>query len=141
MSLCNPLLVATTLLLAVAPLGAAEERPFKGGALSELVSFDYATASAVWKVVGGNVTHLGQVTGVGMVYYDPATWMPIAAVQTLVAANGDELYLTTTASTYTITGGTGRFAGATGSGSLTAVTVGDPADEQVAITWDGDISY
>ena len=50
MSLRNSLLVVTTLLLAVAPLGAAEERPFKGGALSELVSFDYATASAVWEM-------------------------------------------------------------------------------------------
>ncbi|MHC4930829.1 MAG: hypothetical protein ACYTGV_01380 [Planctomycetota bacterium] len=135
------LALAVAFMLAAVPVVADDERPFKGEALSELVSFDYATMSAVWKITEGSVTHLGRVTGEGTVYYDPVTWMPTGAVQTLIAANGDELYITATTDTYTIAGGTGRFAGASGSGSLTAVNVGDPADDMVAVSWAGSITY
>jgi hypothetical protein len=126
-------------MLATTPLVAGDDVPFKGEALSEMVSFDPATATAVFTVTGGNVTHLGKITGTATVYYDPATWMPTGADLILVAANGDELYQTTTMTGYAVTGGTGRFAGATGSGSFSAVNVGDIEDGIVALEWDGTI--
>ena len=134
-------LLAVTLSLAAVPLVAGDEVPFKGSALSQAVSFDPTTMSAVFEITGGNVTHLGSVTGVGTVYYHPVYWYPIGADQTLIAANGDELYITATPTAYAITGGTGRFAGASGSGSMSVEVVGDPADEIVLATWKGTIDY
>ena len=70
---------------------------------------------------------------------------------TTVAANGDELYATTAVSgcadvgggltepvgTFTITGGTGRFDGATGGGDISTTVIGDA----FASSWTGTISY
>ena len=137
----NLFVFAVALLAAATPLVAGDERPFKGEALSEMVSFDYATATAVFAFTEGNVTHLGKITGIATVYYDPATWMPTGADLILVAANGDELHQTTTMTGYAVTGGTGRFAGASGSGSFSAVNVGDIEDGIVALEWDGSIDY
>ena len=74
----------------------------------------------------------------------------VATSAVIVAANGDELYATTNVSgcgdgigltepagTYTITGGTGRFDGATGGGTVSASTIG----EAFSNSWTGTITY
>ncbi|MDH3707961.1 MAG: hypothetical protein OES57_17990, partial [Acidimicrobiia bacterium] len=78
---------------------------------------------------------------------------PFVSVQDVVtiAANGDELHSlnettgcfvdfgvgTLAVGTYTITGGTGRFAGASGNGSLSATVLDDALDT----TWNGTLTY
>ncbi len=70
--------------------------------------------------------------------------------RTIVAANGDELYvslnatgcgdgigLTNPVGTYTVTGGTGRFAGAEGEGAVSSDVLGGSIDA----TWTGTITY
>ena len=70
--------------------------------------------------------------------------------QTIVAANGDELTVDTNVAgcadgetaaepvgTYEITGGTGRFAAATGTGDVVAVALGT----SLSNNWTGTISY
>jgi len=70
--------------------------------------------------------------------------------RTIVAANGDELFVSTTvtgcaggvglvepAGTYTVTGGTGRFAGASGGGDVSSSVLGGSIDT----IWTGTITY
>ena len=86
--------------------------------------------------LAGDATHLGDLTGAGSgctAFTSPTTFIFLSAHNTLVAANGDELWFTlvsgggavtgfdpTTGPVLSwsavkdITGGTGRFAGATG---------------------------
>jgi hypothetical protein len=62
----------------------------------------------------------------------------VSAEVTMVAANGDELVLDTdhAGESYTIVGGTGRFEGATGSGTFIATGAGE-----VSLSWDGTINF
>lgn len=92
-------------------------------------------------VGSGVATHLGRVTGTGVVV------QPGEARVTLEAANGDQVELVAHymsdgsggwAGTYEITGGTGRFADATGSGTLEAEL--NP-DGTFAADAEGRISY
>ena len=140
------------LTLASRALVAKDDVPFKGAAISQFVSEDLPNLTTYWKIVSGNVTHLGKVTGSAEVYLmqiseSPPIYVPIGAAITLVAANGDELYIThgngrwdpesnSSISDYTITGGSGRFAGATGSGTATAAGA-----STVALSWNGTIDY
>lgn len=70
--------------------------------------------------------------------------------RTIVAANGDELFVSTTvtgcgdgigltepAGIYTVTGGTGRFAGASGGGEVSSIVVGG----SISTIWTGTITY
>lgn len=70
--------------------------------------------------------------------------------RTIVAANGDALSFTTTvtgcsdgtnvtepAGTYTVTGGTGRFAGASGEGEVSSVVLGG----SINTVWTGTVTY
>lgn len=83
----------------------------------------------------GKATHLGAATGMGsdcVTPTSPTTFQFGNGQLTIVAANGDELRATyhgtlvpsplppfsTINGSYTITGGTGRFSGATGGGTL-----------------------
>ena len=72
--------------------------------------------------------------------------------QVIVAANGDELFATTSvtgcgdgvgltepAGTYSITGGTGRFEGATGEGSVSTSVVS--SEGSFASSWTGTVTY
>jgi hypothetical protein len=88
----------------------------------------------------GNASHLGRWTGQGVidnVAVDVAAdRVAISSTATIVAANGDQLFVSVSVSlslttrlgeeTLTITGGTGRFAGASGSMSLVCDTTWDP---------------
>jgi hypothetical protein len=70
--------------------------------------------------------------------------------ETLTDAKGDKLYGTfeqawdeathAFVGPYTITGGTGRYAGATGTGTKTS-TIPVPWDGTVPVTWDGTINF
>jgi hypothetical protein len=89
----------------------------------------------------GNGSHLGRWTGQGVidsVVIDPvADRVAISVSATIIAANGDRLFVSISVSlslttrlgeeTGTFTGGTGRFAGASGSVSLVCDTNWDPA--------------
>ncbi len=83
----------------------------------------------------GKATHLGAITGIGsdcVTPTSPTTFQFGNGQLTLVSANGDELRAqysgtlvpsilppySTIAGSYRITGGTGRFAGATGGGAI-----------------------
>jgi len=89
----------------------------------------------------GHARHIGRVTGTGVVVN------PGEARVTLEAANRDQIELTAHyradgsggwTGTYEITGGTGRFAGATGSGTLKAER---SADGTIIADAEGTISY
>jgi hypothetical protein len=116
-------------------------RPFKGvakGTITKLLPPDLEVEYT------GNATHLGRFTR-----FETAILKPDGSVSgsiDYVAANGDELFTTfsgsfvnptTATGTYTITGGTGRFEGATGTATFEAVT----DFQHVDVTFDGTISY
>ncbi len=139
-------------LAAVAYLGLAgtasadDEVPFKGLA-NAVVTGAVPVADGVQLTADatGLATHLGLFTRAEevVVHADGS----VAGTVTFVAANGDELYAdaaggfisaTTAIGTYTFTGGTGRFAAASGSADWTAVT----ADSiHIAVTFEGTIDY
>jgi hypothetical protein len=136
---------------------AKSERPFK------------ATTTITWNQFGpvlsgtGNSTHLGNTTASGSVSVNLANFPFSAGVQytlTLTAANGDTLFvsanttLTDTASppagndytesgTYNVTGGTGRFADATGSGTVAGSCTSSFGSPVATCTssWHGTIRY
>jgi hypothetical protein len=134
------------------------ERPFKAtgiGTIEVEAIPDCADGAFPWIVVCDQdintvvqATHLGRSanTNVGLVTVDFSqncmtvdgpygVVFEVDSTAVIVAANGDELYVTQNVSgcsdgigqtkptgTYTITGGTGRFEGATGNGDLSATT-------------------
>jgi hypothetical protein len=97
-------------------------------------------SSGVLNVTGVG-SHLGRWTGQGVIdslVIDPvADRVTVQATATLIAANGDQLFLSIAVSmslttrlgeeTVTFTGGTGRFAGASGSVTGVCETTWDPA--------------
>jgi hypothetical protein len=104
---------------------AGKEVPFKGHSSGTVTTtgFDPATGTAFTHVDGeGRATHLGHFTVTGHVEVDVATGVP-HGTWTLTAANGDQLFLDMGGSgiddhhgfgAFTVTGGTGRFEGASG---------------------------
>ena len=164
--------VGATLVLALAaPVSAAgHQRPFVGrtageGSLGPAIPD--CPAGSMFHVEGadtGNVTHLGRVTET---YHQCAAvnwatgegWLTENGSLTMTAANGDLLFLSydgqfvatplpvpTTATgegNWVITGGTGRFAGATGSGtmSMSVQYTPDLTGAAVSWTWVGSITY
>ena len=103
--------------------------------------------------LSGKSTQLGTLTGSGEGLLDVDTLIFVGSV-TLVAANGDEIFadffgyevpsatpgIFDITLSFKITGGTGRFAGA--SGSATAVGLDDPFDTMsVTASFDGTINY
>ena len=111
------------------PVAAGEQVPFKGNLEGELVTSTPLTPPFVFNksAITGNATHLGQYELVLAVIRNTTDRTSIGSFQ-FVAANGDTLtgVLTGTSTstptpgvslvmeTAIITGGTGRFAGATG---------------------------
>jgi hypothetical protein len=99
--------------------------PFKGrsGGHSIAVSFDPVAGISYGRVEGkGRASHVGRFTVTADVAVEVATGIP-HGTWTITAANGDELFMDMTGhgidahhgfGEFTITGGTGRFEGATG---------------------------
>jgi len=134
------MLVALTIL--AAPAAAGAQVPFKGRVQgAEVATPVDATHLAVTRMSTGNATHLGRFTAVANFVVDltPGVGFGIATgTVVFTAANGDTVIADTVghatptatpgvlsiAESGTITGGTGRFAGATGSYSGTGVLSG-----------------
>ena len=105
---------------------AGKQVPFKGrsSGIVTAVGFDPVKGIAYTHLEGsGEATHLGHFTVTGDVAVEVATGIP-TGTWTLTAANGDMLFLEMTGSgidpthgfgDFTVVGGTGRFAEATGS--------------------------
>jgi hypothetical protein len=127
-------LIAIALLFSMAgPAAAAEQVPFNGTleATVTITPIDPPVVSVVVQGTG-NATHLGRFTLVFTAVVNQATRTGIGpGVMVFTAANGDTLTAESTGSAIvvapgvlstvdngTITGGTGRFAGATGSFTL-----------------------
>jgi hypothetical protein len=143
-------LVSAIVALAVLGLAVpviAGEVPFKGRA--EVVITDAEPAESELHLTtsgSGLATHLGRFTREehAVLHLDDGSFL---GTVTFIAANGDELYAdidgafispSTALATYTFTGGTGRFANATGSANVVAVT----SDSiHIAITFEGTIEF
>jgi hypothetical protein len=116
----------------IAVSAVAAETPFKGtfnGVETSVVVFPF---SSVTRDGTGNATHLGKYTSHASLRVNVMTGLG-TGVETFTAANGDTLstsvvgqgtpigippIMLSIVEVYTITGGTGRFAGATGSFTL-----------------------
>jgi hypothetical protein len=128
------LVAAFAISLASVALGAAAaETPFKGTVNAVETSQVVFPTASVTRDGGGTATHLGKYTEHITMQINIPTRHGIGAA-TFTAANGDTLTATvdgqgTPASpgvlsiieVYTITGGTGRFAGATGTFTLESI--------------------
>jgi hypothetical protein len=150
------MLAATIVVMALAamPAVAQEQLPFSG-TYSGTVAFTGPTSAALQG--SGTASHLGKSTMVGTVQVvGPASscsdGFAAQLMITLTAANGDQLFLVVTdescqvapgmfegTGTYEITGGTGRFADATGSGTFDGR--GDFTTGTFIQTFDGTISF
>jgi hypothetical protein len=114
------------------PAAAGEQVPLKGGYEGEDVGTPLAPPFVSAEVTAtGNAAHLGRFTFTQVATVDTTTRAGIGTFQ-MTAANGDTVYGTivgqatftppnvlTILETATIEGGTGRFAGATGSFNVT----------------------
>jgi hypothetical protein len=138
------LVLAAVSVLAMASPAQAVQRPYASRGKAQFVSANDFVGS-------GTATHLGQYDEVGNVQFSPTsdpTVLQLNASATYTAANGDKLYAlfsgnlngVTGAITATVTyvGGTGRFANATGTATLTAQLLPGGAIE-VAVK--GNIDY
>ena len=111
---------------------------------------------------GGTATHIGKYTIVNSHCLDPSTGALTGGTFVKTAANGDQIFGTYTgiatviqppspigifsvSGTITFTGGTGRFAGATGTTTMAGTEQADfsrtPVSTQVTLTMLGSISY
>ncbi|MEN8152028.1 MAG: hypothetical protein ABFS86_19590, partial [Planctomycetota bacterium] len=139
------------IVLAPTLLHASDGVPLKATIVTTSESFQPGTFPVLGFVTStgeGTSTHLGKLTTSGqvaLIWTSEGVWFVGAG--TSVAANGDELYNTLegldtgygdTSGTFTITGGTGRFAGATGSGTFTSSR---DADDVMTAVHEGTIDY
>lgn len=118
-------------------------RPFSGSATGMVT--DVVPPNELLIEYTGTATHLGRFTREEQLFLNPDGSFDGTIVFT--AANGDELWLdfegaftspTTAEGTYTFTGGTGRFEGASGGATFEAYT---PDGIHVEATFTGTIRY
>lgn len=127
---------AIALLVSAAAATAAEDRVFKATIEWTFVS---RSADGVITLVGtGNATHVGNCTGVNEVtmWVDDSGVYRGHAIPTIADTQGDQIFLEVDQvwneekgrweGTYTITGGTGKFEGASGSGANKAKPTATP---------------
>lgn len=97
----------------------------------------------------GQATHLGEIREVAVVESSPgACHVAERRTTTLTAVNGDQIVLdatgqncrteSTASDAYTVTGGTGRYRGATGQGTINVTF--SPAIRAAVVTIDGTLS-
>lgn len=140
-------------LLAAGIAQAGDEVPLKAKVVTMVTGEIPGTFPVLATIItegGGTCSHQGKVT----VYAESTlTWTPygllIEGTGTSIGADGDEIHTWLTAlstaepgnleGTFEITGGTGRFAGATGSGTVVG-TLNEAGDAQTAI-YEGTINY
>jgi hypothetical protein len=124
-------LVLTIALLAGSVAASATERPFSfnGGGVAVPIMNSAGQVIGIDVTGTGNGTHIGQFTTLGQVFFSPDPNDPTQIIPsgqaTLTAANGDKLNFIVTDGSQSLitgvgtghfgfTGGTGRFANATG---------------------------
>jgi len=121
-------------------------RAFKGDAEGAVTGVSPEGALIIEST--GTATHLGKFTRTEYIFVDG---FDISGMIVFTAANDDQFWVTfaggftsptTAEGTYTFVGGTGRFAGATGTADFEATTATTPDGvTHAAITFDGTISY
>ena len=143
-------ILALTLLPIASPAAAQSPVPFKGDIQATEISTVNFPNLSVSATGSGNATHLGRFSVTYQVQVNLITIFGVDSYQ-FTAANGDILYAQGTGQGFTtsdptidtivehntITGGTGRFAGATG--SFTLVRQLNLATGATAGTFDGNI--
>jgi hypothetical protein len=143
-------------LFAATPSPSGELRPFKGAVTATWDNIFLALVAPPAHFNGGGpVTHMGMTTQAGnlvlMPTPDPLVFTGFGSV-TITAANGDTvsfdyegLLFEATGEgvgTFTFTGGTGRFAHVSGSGTFDAhIDLSLPDHQPMAVVLDGKISY
>jgi hypothetical protein len=145
--------ITTTLLLATVTMGlgprqawATDAVPFKGNAEGAIVSATPNPGGVLVMVLAdGYATQLGKFTREEVLVLNPITGSAVGTI-VFTAANGDQLSgvvtaqftsPTTLVATYTFTGGTGRFANATGEAQASLST---PDGVHFAVEFDGSIN-
>ncbi|MBE0544779.1 MAG: hypothetical protein IH623_25860 [Verrucomicrobia bacterium] len=145
-------ITAMFLTAALAGPGAEKAVPFKGTLQqveSHVVQFPVVAAEAI---ASGNATHLGRYTMASEFEVNLLTFTG-SGFADFIAANGDSLFTEVTGQasptdntdfliiveTYTVTGGTGRFAGATG--SFTVKRLLDTVTKVSVGSFDGTIMF
>ena len=140
------LLMAVMLAYAALPTLAGDQVPFKGrgeGSVTNAVPDPGGVVLTV--LVKGNATGLGRYSREETVLFNPLTGS-LTGLVVFTAANGDELCATveggfisetTATGIYTFTGGTGRFANATGSADF---VVSSPDGAHVSVKFKGTLS-
>ena len=125
------------------PLRADGDRPFRGSAAGIVTGVVPPNGLVIEAT--GTATHLGRFTREELLFLGPDG--SLAGEIVFTAANGDQLWVdvaggfispTTAVGTYTVTGGTGRFRGATGGAAFEAFT---PDGVHVQVTFEGTIRY
>ncbi len=151
----NVLLIAAVLSLGAVTstprMATAEERPYMAGVDLLAVGFPCGVYAG-----SGTATHLGAITESGsycvLEFVGPGL-ARLAGEGTQTAANGDKLMFEfneianfntvpfTAVGTFTITGGTGRFAGATGGGTFNTTGTVLEVGFALHINYTGTITY
>jgi hypothetical protein len=148
--------LVVTLAGAVLPASAGESVPFNGRVSATWDNvFNGLFAPPANFTGGGPVTHMGNTKQSGTLTLEapvaPDIFPGYGSV-TITAANGDKLsfdyegFLNAATGegtgTFTFTGGTGRFAGATGGGTFDAlIDLSLPANQPMSVVLDGEITY
>jgi hypothetical protein len=148
-------ILAFLLVLGSSPMAfASHSTPFKGS-FSGPFTVTFGTTTATVHFSGeGIASHLGQSDISATVAVVLSTLVGTSTDTRIIAADGDQLFLTTVASehftsastialsgTYTITGGSGHLSDATGSGTLSGtVFITGPTSGTVSETFSGTIA-
>jgi hypothetical protein len=125
---------------------AGHDRPFKGALVTTATNFTLLDDGVLQidGVISGQATIAGKLTGSFTYYVNPD--FTFSGTLTKVAANGDEIHETfvgyfdsptTSVGEFTIVGGTGRFANASGGGTFSGLVA---SEVEIDIVFSGTIS-